>query len=54
MMHDDNKLNTESQLAVAKLVKELPEEQLSMTWRAELNNQIRNEQMKVKKRNKIC
>jgi hypothetical protein len=37
----DQKLNSDAQIAVAKVVSSIPEDTLSMVWRSELNEAIR-------------
>ncbi len=46
---DDAQLNSESQLNVASLVKSLPDEELSISWRSELNVKLMSAKQAQKK-----
>ncbi|MEI8282117.1 MAG: hypothetical protein WCG75_06920 [Armatimonadota bacterium] len=52
---DESKLNSASQLRVASLIKSMPEEDLSLSWRSELNvklMEIQNARSKRKSTNR--
>ena len=49
----DSALRTESQKAVARLVHELPEDVLSLSWRSDLNQKLRFAAAKIDRKRKI-